>query len=41
MVLPTGHIGLDQVNVELGRVSNHAITLDESDVRSIAGIMSG
>jgi hypothetical protein len=41
MTTPTGAIGLSDVNIELGKASNAAISLNDSDVRSLAGIPSG
>lgn len=41
MTTPTGTIGLSDVNVELGRAYNTPINLNESAVRSLAGVPSG
>jgi hypothetical protein len=41
MPTPTGTIGLADVNVELGRSSTTTISLNETAVRTLAGIASG
>ena len=42
MTLPgSGAISLGQVNTELGRASNQAISMNDSAVRSLAGVASG
>lgn len=42
MTLPaTGPISLSDVNVELGKAANAAITLNDTDVRTLAGKASG
>ena len=41
MVLPTGTISMANVNVELGRSSTATISLNETAVRSLAGVASG
>jgi hypothetical protein len=41
MALPTGTISMSQVNVELGRTSTASISLNETAVRTLAGVASG
>jgi hypothetical protein len=41
MTLPTGTIGMDQVNVELLKAATALITLNDANVRTLAGIASG
>lgn len=42
MALPaSGAISLSQVNVELGKASTAVISMNDSDVRSLAGVASG
>lgn len=41
MTLPTGTISMSQVNTELGRSSTATISLNESAVRTLAGVASG
>lgn len=41
MTLPTGTISLSQVNVELGKSATAQISLNDADVRSLAGVASG
>ena len=41
MTLPTGTISMANVNVELGRSSTASINLNETDVRTLAGVASG
>lgn len=41
MTLPVGSIGMNQVNIELGKASGSSITLNDSNVRGIAEICSG
>lgn len=41
MALPTGQISLSQVNVELGLTSTATISLNQANVRSLAGVSSG
>ena len=41
MVLPTGTISMSQVNTELGRSSTASINLNETAVRTLAGVASG
>lgn len=41
MALPTGTITMNDVNIELGRPSGSQITLNDADVRSLAGRPSG
>ena len=41
MTLPTGTITMNQVNVELGKTGTNQISLNDSDVRSLAGKSSG
>lgn len=41
MTTPTGTIGMSDVNVELGKSSTALISLNDADVRSLAGIPSG
>jgi predicted HNH restriction endonuclease len=41
MALPTGTISMSQVNTELGRSSTATISLNESAVRTLAGVASG
>jgi hypothetical protein len=41
MTTPTGTISLSQVNTELGAASNAPISLNQSNVRTLAGVPSG
>jgi hypothetical protein len=41
MALPTGTISMSQVNTELGKSSTAQISLNDADVRSLAGVPSG
>jgi hypothetical protein len=41
MVLPTGQISMSQVNTELGLATTTAISLNQANVRTLAGIASG
>jgi hypothetical protein len=41
MALPTGTISISQVNTELGRGATVSISLNETAVRSLAGVASG
>lgn len=41
MTLPTGTITMNDVNIELGRASGALITLNDTDVRTLAGKSSG
>lgn len=41
MALPTGTITMNDVNIELGRSSGGTISLNDSDVRQLAGRPSG
>lgn len=41
MALPTGQISLSQVNTELGLTSTTTISLNQSNVRGLAGVPSG
>ncbi len=41
MALPTGTITMNDVNIELGRSSGGTISLNDSDVRNLAGRPSG
>lgn len=41
MVLPSGTITMDQVNVELGIASGTNISLNQANVRALAGVPSG
>jgi hypothetical protein len=41
VALPTGTISMSQVNTELGRSSTATISLNESAVRTLAGVASG
>ena len=41
MTTPTGTISMANVNVELGRSSTASINLNETDVRTLAGVASG
>lgn len=41
MVLPVGTISMDQVNTELGHSATKLISLNQSDVRALAGKSSG
>jgi hypothetical protein len=41
MALPTTTISMSQVNVELGRSSTASISLNETAVRTLAGVASG
>lgn len=41
MALPTGTITMNDVNIELSRASGSSITLNDTDVRNLAGVPSG
>lgn len=41
MTLPTGTITMNDVNIELSRASGSTISLNDTDVRNLAGIASG
>lgn len=41
MALPTGTITMSDVNVELGKSPTALISLNDADVRSLAGVASG
>lgn len=41
MPTPTGTIAMSDVNVELGKSSTATISLNDSDVRALAGVSSG
>lgn len=41
MALPTGTITMNDVNIELSRASGSTISLNDTDVRNLAGIASG
>ena len=41
MALPTGTISMSQVNVELGYAATTTISLNQADVRALAGVPSG
>ena len=41
MATPTGTIGMSDVNIELGKASNALITLNDADVRALAGKPTG
>ena len=41
MTLPTGQISMSQVNTELSKSSTALISLNDSDVRALAGVPSG
>lgn len=41
MTTPTGTIAMSDVNVELSKASTALITFDDTDVRNLAGVLSG
>ena len=41
MTLPTGTISMSQVNTELGLASTTTISLNQTNVRTLAGVPSG